>query len=196
MSDSDRFDKFETFRAEAAAKLKLSVDHDRVRLLAGLKLNFESLLERMIRGDNVPPDHVKTLSDTIQEMLPPDLPNLNLKWVSSVVGVYDCKFCGARNELPEGDFTPPPKHQDPARTIDVVPNKEPASASPRPAANPPAPAPHEVMLKRLPGSDGDWKRHVASNGTDPFSPERDPHPYKNRNGHALPDSGSLVWFGK
>jgi hypothetical protein len=52
------------------------------------------------------------------------------------------------------------------------------------------------MLKRLPGSDGDWKRHVASNVTDPFSAERDPHPYKNRNGHALPDSGSLVWFGK
>jgi hypothetical protein len=202
VSDDDRYDKFERFRAEAAEKLRLPVDNDRVRLLAALKLNHEALLERMIRGDNVSPDHVTTLTEAIEGMLPPEVPSkINIQIVQGVVGIYTCKHCGARNELEEGSYQAP-KEKDSSRTIDAEPVKadEPeAKALPASAVRPERPAPREVMLPRLP-IDESWKSHVAGTGSNPYGVGDEPHPYRanghDRSGHSLPDGGSLVWWGK
>jgi hypothetical protein len=201
-SGNARFDKYETFLAEAAAKLKHPITDDRVRLLAALKLNHESLLERMIRGDIISPDHVTAVSKAIEEMLPPDLPKtIGLKIVQSVVGLYNCQHCGARNELKEGEYEPKPERRDPPPVIDATANEVRASpenepkALPKPAASPEPPM-NDVLPRgawRSDGTDGSWKNQVGG-GSNPFGVTGEPNPQRS-NGHTLPGAGSLVWFG-
>jgi hypothetical protein len=130
----DRYEAFEAFKAAAAAKLKLPIDNERVRLLGALQLSHEAMLERMIRGDNVLPDHVKTLTEAIEGMLPPEMPpSIEVKIVEGVVGIYTCKHCSARNELPPGSYQAPSKPVKPPSTVDVkVADKAAVEALPPP----------------------------------------------------------------
>ena len=49
------------YPSEVAPELGLPLDADRVRLLATLKLSHENLLERLMRGDAVNPDQVRSV---------------------------------------------------------------------------------------------------------------------------------------
>jgi hypothetical protein len=185
-ADDERYNKFEKFLADAAEKLERPVDNDRVRLLATLKLALETTIERMIVGDkHFSADHVKTLTDAINEMLPPEPKSLGLKWVESIsVGVYDCLHCGQRNELPEGTYPPQPQTpQDrPPRTA-----AEPAAAA-APPLPPPPPKPEvplwQRMLKDTRPTAGNSNSGsvciVTSANASPNPQTADPHPYLGR----------------
>src|SRR5262249_57082691 len=109
MSSADRFNQFEQFKAEAAEQLGLPLDVDQVRLLATLKLSHENLLERLMRGDNVNPDQVRSVVEAISAMLPPAQVKLpKFQWASSVVGIYRCQHCNEINRLEESQYVAHP----------------------------------------------------------------------------------------
>jgi hypothetical protein len=117
-ADQDRFKRLEALKTEAAERLKLPADHDRVVLLAALKLNHETLLARLVGGEaRGISAEILSITEAIDKMLPPDLPkSINIKWIGSVVGTYRCKHCNEWNELQEGEYTPA-KHDAPAKGI-------------------------------------------------------------------------------
>ena len=46
----DRFERLEQLRKEAAERLRLPLDHDKTQLLAALRLNHETLVEKLVAG--------------------------------------------------------------------------------------------------------------------------------------------------
>jgi hypothetical protein len=90
-----RFEKLERLKKQAAEDIRLPVDHRRVLMLAALRLNHETLLEKMIAGGNVDPTDLMTLTETIEKLHPP-LPPAEIK-VTIVEGVarpVKCPHCG------------------------------------------------------------------------------------------------------
>ena len=69
----DRFERLEQLRKEAAERLRLPVEHDKVQLLAALRLNHETLVEKLVAGNSVNPDQLLALSEAIDK-LTPELP--------------------------------------------------------------------------------------------------------------------------
>jgi hypothetical protein len=114
----ERFEQLQTLTKEAAELLRLPENSERVVLLASLKLAHQVATERLVHGTHVDPAHLLALTETIAKMVPEaPPPAVTITIVQGCVGVYTCKHCGARNELPEGEYQPPPK-PNPARTID------------------------------------------------------------------------------
>ena len=69
----DRFERLEQLRKEAAERLRLPLDHDKTQLLAALRLNHETLVEKLVAGSAVNPEQLLALSEAIDK-LTPELP--------------------------------------------------------------------------------------------------------------------------
>jgi hypothetical protein len=90
-----RYTRLEELKAEAAAVLGLSVDADRVVMLAALKLQHQSMLENLVAGRNVDADSLLAITRAISELLPPPLPKIpevKIEIVDTLVGI--CSKCG------------------------------------------------------------------------------------------------------
>ena len=75
--------------------LGLSVDADRVVMLAALKLQHQSMLENLVAGRNVDADSLLAITRAISELLPPPLPKIpevKIEIVDTLVGI--CSKCG------------------------------------------------------------------------------------------------------
>jgi len=117
----DRFERLEVLRQEAADRLRLPIEHDKTQLLAALRLNHESMVERLVAGHTVNPDQLLALSEAIDK-LTPELPpqKIEIEIVSGVVGLFTCQHCHQQNRIE--NYTEPPKKDYP-RTIDAEPVK-------------------------------------------------------------------------
>jgi hypothetical protein len=120
-------------RREAAKELGLPLDHWITRQLATLKVAHDDCEAAFATGTG-DIDSLLKVSDAMQRLRaivpPPPMPDVGLKIVQRVIGIYTCKHCGKRNELEEGTYTPAKsKHEDKlSRTIDLVAEK-PADAT-------------------------------------------------------------------
>jgi hypothetical protein len=94
----DRFERLEVLRQEAADRLRLPIEHDKVQLLAALRLNHETLVEKLVAGNSVSPDQLLALSEAIDK-LSPDLPPRKIE-IELVEGpIEKCPSCGwCRND--------------------------------------------------------------------------------------------------
>jgi hypothetical protein len=104
-----RFEALQTLTKEAAELLRLPENSERVVLLASLKLAHQVLTERLVSGGNVEANQLLGITETIGKMVPVSevLPTVKIEFVEGVVGIYTCKHCGQRNELPDSEYTPP-----------------------------------------------------------------------------------------
>ena len=119
MSESqERFELLEKLKAEAAKLLRLPVDHQKVTLLAGLKLEHTRQLELLVGGERINPNELLAVSEAI-EKLTPALPPAQIKVeiVDGVVGIYKCQHCGKQNHLEPGTYTPAPDWRDKAPKV-------------------------------------------------------------------------------
>jgi hypothetical protein len=129
-------------RKAAAKELRLPVTDWRVRRYALLMNAHDNLTAQLAAGAGVSIDGLLKLDASMQEIratIPPEPIKVKIEYVQGVVGLYTCKHCGKRNELPEGEYTPPPKKDYP-RTIDAEAVKvvEPSKTLTAPKASPAA----------------------------------------------------------
>src|SRR6516164_11472539 len=96
----DRFERLEQLRKEAAERLRLPLDHDKTQLLAALRLNHETLVEKLVAGSAVNPEQLLALSEAIDK-LTPELPpqKITVEFVEGVVGLFTCQHCHQQNRI-------------------------------------------------------------------------------------------------
>ena len=168
----DRFERLEQLRKEAAERLRLPLDHDKTQLLAALRLNHETLVEKLVAGNSVNPDQLLALSEAIDK-LTPELPPQKIT-VEFVEGPIErCPACGWCRD----DQVPSKKEP-----INITPKALPA---PTVEAKPEEPTPplrrhpgsiHNAVLPdgtpaRLPPIDDGWRSHAGTVDS-PYSNER------------------------
>jgi hypothetical protein len=93
-------------RKAAAKELNLSVTDWRVRRYALLMNAHDNLTAQLAAGAGVSIDGLLKLDASMQEIratIPPEPIKVKIEYVQGVVGLYTCRHCGKRNELPEGD---------------------------------------------------------------------------------------------
>jgi hypothetical protein len=173
----ERFDQFEELKKQAAEALRLPSDHQKVILLAGLKLEHTRQLERLVAGHSVNPADLLAVSEAISKLspeLPP--PEVKVTFVEGVVGIFNCQHCGKRNELEDGTYTPPSKAEPKlGRTIegeivkhaDATPTQSDAKPAPKAEAKPEKLfEPSRDFHAGAPLRNGNepWRAHVRGNG--------------------------------
>jgi hypothetical protein len=92
-SNNERLARLVVLRKEAADALRLPGDHYRVRQLAAYHLNHETLLARLIDGDNTVTDRIATVAAAIDAMTP-ELPPEKIKLEILPSGPATCPRCG------------------------------------------------------------------------------------------------------
>jgi hypothetical protein len=116
--------------------LGLSVDADRVVMLAALKLQHQTMLENLVAGRNVDADSLLAITRAISELLPPPLPKIpevKIEIVDTLVGI--CSKCGHEHR----PYQPPVEG--------ARPNAEPSPPPPEAPPRPPEPPTNVIEMR-------------------------------------------------
>jgi hypothetical protein len=125
-----RYTRLEELKAEAAVVLGLTVDADRVVMLAALKLQHQTMLESLVAGRNTDPDALLAITRAISGLLPPPVPKIpevKVEIVDTLVGV--CSKCGHEHR----PYQPPVQGARP--TVEPPPSPEAPPRSPESPTN-------------------------------------------------------------
>jgi hypothetical protein len=105
----ERYARLEALKAEASALLKLPVDHNRVLMLAGLRLEHERQLAVLVGGGKIDPTDLMNLTTTIEQLTPAVLPTVELRIVpSKPPDKIACPECGHKFHTKDGTPVPEP----------------------------------------------------------------------------------------
>jgi hypothetical protein len=126
-------------------------DHSVLRL-ANARLYEAAITMRVVTGEIITAAEFKAASDMVEQAraAAKAAPSIKLTIVSGVTGIFTCKHCGKRNEIP--DYEAPPKPSAPPPTIDLKAEpKGKAEATPEAAVLPPPERKHPGSIHDQPG---------------------------------------------
>jgi hypothetical protein len=106
---------------------------------AGVMLLHETQTAALVRGENIDVAAYMRLSEELQKLVPPPKPiEVKIDFAETAVGIFNCKYCGKRNEIE--DYVAPPK-SNPAPATSQSGNGPPTNGEAKASAPAPAPAP-------------------------------------------------------
>jgi hypothetical protein len=100
----EKYKRFDALKAEAADLLKLPIDADNVKLLAGLKMQHEQMLEAMCTGSRVDGGALLSITQAIAQFTPPAIPKVELEIIDNAPPMHWCSVCNHVREF----IAPPP----------------------------------------------------------------------------------------
>lgn len=102
-------------RKAAARELGLKITDPAVIRLAILTTAYDQIQARIASGQTIDVDAMLKLDDALAEVRKASkpLPNLEIQFVRSVTGIFNCQHCGKRNEIPDHHPLPPPEDPPP-----------------------------------------------------------------------------------
>jgi hypothetical protein len=102
-------DRYRRIVKEVCADLKIEADSDLCKHVATLRLARENMQSKLLLGERVDIKDMLDLDAALKKYLPErEAPEIEIKIVSGVVGVYVCQHCHKRNEISDKPFTKPP----------------------------------------------------------------------------------------
>src|SRR5262245_39266145 len=101
-------DRHQRIVKELCPGLQIKHDSDVAKHHRHLRLARENLQAKLLVGDRVDIGDLLELDEALRRYLPErEQPEINVKIVSGVVGVYTCCHCHKRNEISDKPFTKP-----------------------------------------------------------------------------------------
>jgi hypothetical protein len=132
-------------REAVAKEFNLADDDWRVKRLALLMCVHSQAEDMVANGRSVDINGLLSLDESIQkirESIKKTEPmSVNVTFTEGVRGIYNCHHCGKKNELKEGEYTPPSRPKAPPQTSDAPAANAPlpdATAAPADSAAPAA----------------------------------------------------------
>jgi hypothetical protein len=91
-------DRFRAIIRSVAADLKIEPDSDLCRHVATLRLARENMQSELLLGERVDIKDLLALDEAIKRHMPErETPEIEVQYVSSIVGVYTCQHCHRRS---------------------------------------------------------------------------------------------------